>query len=205
MSVVKGRMMQEELSPREVQELVARCIEGDDAARAALYNTYRGLVRRAVARKLSWASPEEIEDISSDVFLSLYADDCETLRRLRNPKSLKSLMAAMARNQAVDHIRRNASRSRMRDALAREDQGEYHPGPDAHVVEEERRCAMARLLAEIPDLDRLVVELFYIQGLKYAEIADALGMNINTVSTRLRRAKEKLRTRIEGSSYAGNE
>ena len=52
-------------------------------------------------------------------------------------------------------------------------------------------------LAALSGPDCLVLDLYYLHQLKYAEIADVLGHNINTVSARIRRAKTKLRALLE--------
>ena len=55
---------------------------------------------------------------------------------------------------------------------------------------------MARVQGALDCLDeceKLVVTMYYIDQLKYAEISEVLRMNINTVATCIRRAKEKLR------------
>jgi RNA polymerase sigma-70 factor (ECF subfamily) len=54
-------------------------------------------------------------------------------------------------------------------------------------------------LEALPDRYRLVLELYYVSGLRYREIAVALGIPIGTVKTFLSRAKRQLREELEST------
>ncbi len=186
------------MSPTDVQGLIARCLSGDDQARAQFCAEYYDLVLRAVARKLSQilnAPPprEEVEDICNEVFVHLLADDCRAMRRLHRPASLNAWLVTVARNLTVDCLRKRGSRLRLEDATAHEPVAPHEPAPDQTVMAQEQQSAVGTKMAELPALDRLILELYYLHSLKYAEIASMLGMNPNTVASRVRRAKEKLR------------
>jgi RNA polymerase sigma factor (sigma-70 family) len=51
-------------------------------------------------------------------------------------------------------------------------------------------------LDELPEHYRSVVQLYYVSGLRYREIADALGIPLGTVKTYLSRAKRRLRAEL---------
>lgn len=52
------------------------------------------------------------------------------------------------------------------------------------------------LVGELPEIDRAII-VMWLEDLSYDEIADVMGMKRNTVATRIRRTKDKLRTIIE--------
>ncbi|MGB6317626.1 MAG: sigma factor-like helix-turn-helix DNA-binding protein, partial [Litorimonas sp.] len=54
--------------------------------------------------------------------------------------------------------------------------------------------ALRQALDGLPETDRLMLELFYVDGFRGREIADALGVPLGTVKSRLFRAREALKT-----------
>lgn len=185
-----------------VGELVARCIGNDDQAKAQFFTKYGELVERAIARKLALVTgtapaPSDVEDIRNEVFARLLGNSCTPLRRLKKPGALNAWLMTIAGNHAVDCLRRQARRDRLHASVARESHESYGGSPAEEAMARERYARLADGLAELPAQDRLVLDLFFVQGLKYAEIAEVVGLNINTVSARLRRAKAKLRRLLE--------
>ena len=183
--------------------LVRRCIEGDDAAQAEFYTRFAPLVRRAVLRKLGvvHANPtafSEVDDISNEIFSRLFANQCASLQRLKNPDSIQAWLMTIAQNHTISYLRRVANRPSGASWELHEEAAAYvAEPPDAPVVQEERAARIADALSTLSAQDRLVLDLFYMQGLEYSEIGEIMGMNINTVAARLRRAKAKLRRALE--------
>ena len=182
----------------EIGELVARCVAGDDEAKAQFFAEYHGLVRRAVAGKLAQATAppvlrSDVEDICSSVFERVLSDNCHALARLRNARSVNAWLVTVAQNCVVDYMRRWSSRMRVDAIVAREEEEVYIPSPAEKVIAHERKARLDDRLAELGAEDRLALELYFLHELRYAEIAEMTGLNINTVSARIRRAKAKLR------------
>ncbi|MGH7777999.1 MAG: sigma-70 family RNA polymerase sigma factor, partial [Candidatus Dormibacterales bacterium] len=73
--------------------------------------------------------------------------------------------------------------------------------PELEVVEAERRRAVRRALARLPESSTTVLALRY-SGLSYAEVAAAMGVGIGQVGTRLRRAEAALRKEMEHATPA---
>ena len=61
--------------------------------------------------------------------------------------------------------------------------------------------AVRDALAALPERYRAVLELYYLSGLRYREIAVALGVPLGTVKTHINRAKERLRGELEGARF----
>jgi RNA polymerase sigma-70 factor (ECF subfamily) len=192
----------------DAARLVRECIAGDDRARARLWTEYNALVRSAVTRRLTQLTgapppPEDVEDLTHDLFVLLMQDDCRALRTLRDPDALVTWLVVMARNRAADHLRRAIRHERGRETLLREEPEPYTPSPEAGVVRSERHENVESQVQRLKDEERLILELYYQQELKYAEIAQVLGLNVNTVATRLRRAKARLLELMEDGDDAG--
>ena len=185
------------LENKNVSNLIRRCIEGDDAARAEFHAEYSGLIRRAVIRKLvrlgaSNCVGTDANDIVQEVFLRLLADGCRPLRQLHDPQCIDAWLMTVAQNHTVSYLRKcsviNAVVQRSQDS-ARES---YDYTPADHLVASETRQIAAAVFSKLTDTEKLVLRLYYEQSVKLSDIAAMTGESINTVASRIRRAKLKL-------------
>lgn len=182
-----------------VAELVARCLNGDDQAKALFFAEYADLARRAVANKLAalgllHTRRTEVADICHDLFVRLFANECRMLGRLHKPDSINSWLVTVAQNLTVDYARKWTRRARLDATMAAEEPAVVRETPAKYAISRERSRSLTRKMDELPPLDRLVLQMFFLEGMKYAEIAEITGLNINTVAAKLRRTKSKLRT-----------
>ncbi|MHB1293797.1 MAG: RNA polymerase sigma factor [Anaerolineae bacterium] len=109
-------------------------------------------------------------------------------RNLREPRYLKTWVYRVVVNAAIDYLR---ERNRLVLSDDWPDVEEADPPP------EEADCDVHEALDRLPaDLKALVI-LRYFQELSLQEVADVLGMNLNTVKTKLYRALRLLRVEVE--------
>jgi len=182
-----------------VAELVAGCLSGDDRAKALFFAEYADLARRAVAKKLAalgllHTRRTEVADICHDLFVRLFANNCQMLSRLHKPASINSWLVTVAQNLTVDYARKWTRRAKLDASIAATAPAVVRETPARYAINRERSRQLTQKLEQLPPLDRLVLEMFFLEGLKYAEIAEITGLNINSVSAKLRRTKSKLRT-----------
>jgi len=182
-----------------VAELLHRCLRGDDQAKALLFSEYADLARRAVTRKLAALGllrtrRSEVADICHDLFERILADNCRMLARLHKPASINAWLVTIAQNLTVDYVRKWSRRAAI-DATATPPV--VRETPARYAIRRETKNELAQKLEALPPIDRLILELFFVQGLKYCEIAEVTGLNINSVAAKLRRSKKKLRALIE--------
>ena len=71
--------------------------------------------------------------------------------------------------------------------------GQGDEAPDAHTLRRELSIYLERALTALPEDQRMVVLLVDVQGLDYHEVAEALGIALGTVKSRLSRARAKIR------------
>ena len=145
----------------------------------------------AIARRVL-GDPVAAEDVAQEVFLDLH-------RRFGDSPGAKA--TAWARTAAA-HTALNVIRSNRRRA-GREERYASAPSlahdPQVAVEEAETTRAVRAALARIPKRHATVLALRY-TGLSYAEVASALGIGVNAVGTRLRRAEARLRKEIGDAS-----
>jgi RNA polymerase sigma factor (sigma-70 family) len=145
----------------------------------------------AIARRVL-GDPVAAEDVAQEVFLDLH-------RRFGDNPGAKA--PAWARTAAA-HTALNMIRSNRRRAVREE---RYATAPslahDPQVAAEaaETTLAVRAALARIPKRQATVLALRY-SGLSYAEMASTLGIGVNAVGTRLRRAEARLRKEVGDAS-----
>lgn len=186
---------------RPLEDLIACCIRGDDDARAEFYVTYAEVIRRAVLRRLAQDAGnrrfmDEAEDVCHEVLEGLFSNGARALKRLHNPKSIDAWLVTVARNHTVTYLRKQSVRARTVHRAA-EAATEYTSTPADTAISSETHELVHERLLELSAPEQLVVELYFVQDLTYAEIAAMLNQSINTVAARLRRAKTKLRKMLE--------
>ena len=123
--------------------------------------------------------------------------------------SVRSWLYKIATNRAYDMLR--ASARRPAGSLEAEmveiepvwsSGGAGEESPDAHALRRELSIYLERALAELPDDQRMVVMLVDVQGLDYYEVAEAMGIALGTVKSRLSRARAKIRQALADDEAA---
>jgi RNA polymerase sigma-70 factor (ECF subfamily) len=130
----------------------------------------------------------EAEDVAQDVFVSFY--------RHHDPEAsyAPSWLYAAAAHTALNVVRGRSRRER-RETRAAPREGEHVSDPEAEAIGAEERMHVRAALARIPEKGAALLALRY-SGLSYAECATALGLRIDQVGTRLRRAQDAFRKEV---------
>lgn len=178
--------------------LVELCNAGDESACARLVSDHQRMVYQLALHLVG--DPQEAMDVSQEVFLRVF----RTLSQFRGQSSLKTWIYRIVLNQASNRQRWWRRRFRafqvgLDDHVARhgdlpERRRTAHP--DEVMVQRETADRVHRALASLPFDQRAVIVLREIDGLSYEEIAEALGVPVGTVKSRLGRARAELRSRL---------
>ncbi len=141
----------------------------------------------AIARRVL-GDPDAAEDVAQEVFLDLH-------RRFGDAPgaSAPAWARTAAAHTALNMIRSNRRRAGREERYAIEPSHRYDPQAAVEAAETTR--AVRAALARIPRRQATVLALRY-SGLSYAEMASALGIGVNAVGTRLRRAEARLRKEV---------
>ncbi len=132
------------------------------------------------------------QDVAQEVFIA-------ALRRFGDPDAT-SHAAAWVRVAAV-HAGLNAIRSERRRGRRQVLSGidVPLPGPEEAVLDSERRAEVRRALRRLPRRSAAVLVLRH-SGLSYAEVAEAMNVNVGHVGTMLRRAESALRKELNDAT-----
>lgn len=182
-----------------LNDLVRRAQRGELPAFNSLVLRYQDAVYSLVLRMLS--SAEAAEDVTQEAFVSAWRH-INTFRG----GSFRSWLFTIAANRARDELRKGVRRPTTSLDAARDDPdradldpADGDPGPEGEAEQAELRAALEAALAELPPDWREVVVMSDIHGLDYAEIAQATGVALGTVKSRLSRARARLREVIMAS------
>jgi RNA polymerase sigma-70 factor (ECF subfamily) len=115
------------------------------------------------------------------------------LPRLRDGDSLRAFVFRIAHNRAVSHVI-----ARTREPKGGEDPDVLvcdRPGPERALIEKERQARLLEAIRALP-LPHCQPLLLLLEGLSYAEIAEALALSETNVGVRINRAKQKLKAML---------
>lgn len=170
-------------------ELLARVRRADEAALAALYDRYAGLVVTVALRVVG--DREVADEILQDTFLRCW-NGAETYQPSRG--HVAGWLMGIARNRAIDVLRSRQHKARQRERTALPEPDDPHqPGNPDETEAVVLRHTVASALATLPLNQRQVIELAYYGGLTQTEIAQRLGEPLGTVKSRTRTAMDRLR------------
>ena len=182
------------LSSASEQELMRQLVAGDETAVRALYARFGRSVYTLGLRMLG--TPEAAEELTQDVFLSAWR---KAVHFDASRGRLSTWLMTIAHNLAVDRLRHE--RGGGRPILILVDQlPEPAPTEDEDLVVERDRAR--RALAELSPGERHLLSQAYFYGWTAREIAEADGIPLGTVKTRLRTALLKLRNPRSGEQRA---
>lgn len=173
-------------SPAVDAVLLERVIAGDEAAFSALVDRHYSLVFRLSARVLGNAA--DAEDVTQEAFVKLWRNPPE----LRNQAALKGWIVRVARNLAIDRLRRarNTSDSEL-DLLV-----DTSTAPDGHLRHGQAADEVSAALAQLPERQRTALQLTYFEALGNQETASIMDVSVEAVESLLSRARRSLRTML---------
>ena len=174
-------------------DLVRLALEQNQAAFIVLYTRYNAGVRSHISRYV--AQKEDIEDICLESFQKAFSQIATY-----NPEfKLSTWLYRIARNTAFDHLsRHDREKSYMPTTSINEDLTELKEipatmhNPEEDIITQQEYDKWLNNIEKLKGDYHIVAKMNLIDNFGYKEIADALEMPINTVKTKIRRAKAML-------------
>ena len=168
------------------RELISQAAECDHEAFEKIYKTCAGYVLNVAYRIVS--VQEDAEEVTQDVFLILY----RKLRDFRFDSSFKTWVYRITVNTSINHVKRT-NKERNRRVEYKEELTVFEQANQMREVNKEfHEKVVASLFSILNPDQRACLVLRSVENLSYQEIAAALNVNINTVRTRIKRAREAL-------------
>jgi len=176
---------------------IARLRKGDPDAITDLVDRYQHRLYRFLVRMVG--DPATAEDLFQQTWIRLM----EKIGSYDTRRSFEAWLFAIARNLAIDHLRR-------RRGISLDEPDDFGQAPVerleasgqdvlSRLLDFERGALLAAAIGELPAIHREVLTLRFEEDMKLEQIAEVAGVPLSTVKSRLHRALESLRTRIEAS------
>ena len=172
-------------------QLIHRILSGDDEAFNLLVRKYEKSIHAHVWQKIE--DFHHAEEITQDIFLQVY----KKLSTLKDPNQFAGWLYAVANRLCIDWMRQQkpAMQSLEDTPVKAIDNLTY----DRYVSEqceseavELRYEIVEKLLAKLPESERTVMMLYYLSEMRAKEVGKSLGVSVNTIRSRLHRARKRL-------------
>ena len=175
------------------ESLLCALRHGDEEALGELirrYTPYVGAIVWNIVRES--LSLEDAREIVADVFCALWRN-AEKPR----PEALKGYLGRIARNRALNALRRIGRELPLEENLLEIPV----PGPEEESTRRELYEALRRAVEHLDEPDRSIFLRHYYLEQNSRVIAETLGLSQNTVTSKLRRGRERLRRELEEGGY----
>lgn len=169
-------------------ELMVEIAAGSEAAFRELIQKYQSKLKSYCATMLS--CKEDVDEVIHDAFVRFWV---HYAKKKHSIDSVKSLLYKIVRNAALDRCK--ADRMLYSGGFLNLKLIERKTPVD-EIDEKRLERRLKEAIEDISPKDREILDLYYSEGMKMDEIADLLSLNPETVSSRLRRAREQVRRRL---------
>ena len=168
------------------EKLVSQTLAGDRDAFGVLVHKYQEMVYAYAFQKVR--NEEDAQDVTQEVFWRAY----HGLYQLRQPHRFRSwlytIMSNQCKRQLMSVIKTRQRETALEDAT--DDALRIEPAHTAPT--EDWRVDLEQALSELPDDNRVAVSMFYMGDHSLKEISEFLGVSVNTVKSKLYRARQQL-------------
>ena len=166
---------------------ISQVIAGNTAAYAVLIDRHKDLVF-TIAMNIT-RSREDAEEVAQDAFLKAF----QKLAGFRQESSFQTWIYRIVYNEAISRVRKN--KLKLMD-LEEEFTGNI---PDEEIEEDvagldeqEQKEVITKILDKLPEIDRVIVTLFYLESHPITEIAEITGLGESNVKVRLHRVRKRI-------------
>jgi len=187
------------------RQLLQRCLSRQPRAWEDFVDRFLGLVVHVVhhtTRVRSVAvSPQDVEDLASEVFMAILANDYGVLRRFRGHSSLATYLTVISRRVVVRELLKRRIVPNLSDTSEMQDVADDATSPEERFSNREE---VERLLDELHGEEADIVRLYHLEGKSYHEISSQTGVPENSIGPTLSRARAKLRRQAANAAASSN-
>lgn len=174
-------------------ELISKVLSGDNQAYAGLVNRYQNYVFTLTLRMVK--NREDAEEVAQDVFIKAF----KYLADFRGASKFSTWLYTIVNNTCISFLRKKKLEIHSLDnEKVFEVADSMDSGFRANLVEQKSRQSMVHNAIGLlgPD-DAEIITLFYKSEQSLEEIAQILGLEVNTAKVRLHRARTRLKEKME--------
>jgi len=175
------------------RNLLERCLERKARAWEDFVDRFMGLVVHVVSHTAQARSvrltPDDRDDLCSEVFLNVIKDDFGILRRFRGQSSLATYLTVVTRRIVVKRMMQKKMATPLTEGAA-QDVADREPQPEQRIGDHEE---VERLIEGLGAAEARIVRMYHLEGKSYHEIGRVVGVSENSIGPILSRARSKMR------------
>ena len=180
------------METRDDIHVIEKVLAGDTAAFASLVNRHKDLVFN-IAMNIC-RNREDAEEVAQDTFVKAF----QKLGSFRKESRFSTWLYRIAYNEAISMVRKSrlttvALEEEITEAMPEEDVETEIAGMDTG----EQKTVVRKILARLPETDRVLVTLYYMDNQPVSEISAITGLGESNVKVRLHRIRKKLYKELE--------
>lgn len=178
-------------------ELIKACVKGNTEAQMQLYKMYSKEMYNVALRILH--QKEDAEDIMQNAFIAAFSQ----IQNVRNESGFKAWLKRITINKAIDEYKKRTKIIITETENFIELSENFIELSDNFVEINEETIqpkTIVENIAKLPEIQQLLIELFYFQELTHQEIAEKLSISYENSRIILYRAKEKLKKLLQNES-----
>jgi RNA polymerase sigma-70 factor, ECF subfamily len=186
-------------------ELIGKAQKGDAGAFNQVVTAYRRRILGTISRIIG--RPEDVEDVSQEVFVRLYF----SLEQLRTPEVFEPWLYRLTVNACYDYLRKSRRKPEFRMSDLSEQQvmmADAAAGTrlqDDETDKRRTRDTVTELLGAVSEEDRILLTLKEVEGLSLKELERIYHVNENALKVRLFRARQRVLKKHEELLKSGGE
>ena len=174
-------------------KLIKKFLSGDDTAFQNLVEKYQESIHTLAWRKIQ--DYHYAEEIMQDTFLRVY----KKLPTLKNHNQFAGWIHVIADRLCTDWVRQHKPEIQSIDVTDKDEielSSFKHYMSKQRVMERNEYCQelVNKLLEKLPEKERNVLTLYYLDDMSTKEISETIGVSVNTITSRLQRARKRLQT-----------
>ena len=185
--------VQPSASSEQDRALVARALDGDQAAYEMLVNKYRRALHYHILHLVR--KRDDLDDLVQESFIKAFG----ALSTYAPQYAFSTWLYKIASNHAIDYLRKRRLQTTSIDKPIQTREGEMQVElpdttyrPDRHIVEDQRRTLIQEAIDALPEKYHRVIVMRHQQEKTYEEIALELDLPLGTVKAHIFRAREML-------------
>ena len=179
----------------KVNKIIEGCLKKDKKSWDIFVQKYSRLIYWAIRKRLSGSgfsfNQDDIDCIFQEVFVSILNGG--KLFQLKDIKTIASWLAVVASNKTIDFMRRKIKEDKrlvVEMPVLKDDKSEQE------LYKRDLLNVLGSIIDTLPIKEKIVISLNLIEGRTHKEIAEITAIPVNTVSTIIVRAKEKVKKEL---------
>lgn len=171
------------------EKIIDGCIAGKRKSQKALFEKYKSSVMGVCLRYCK--SRDEAEDVLMMAFMTIFSE----IHTFRREGAIDPWIRRIVVNTAINNYKKNLKHyyhSEIMEVAEKEfNEGDNIQTPNYHSAEE-----ILKVIQELPEGYRMVLNLHIVDGYKHKEIAEMLDINVGTSKSQLAKAKKIIQQKI---------